>query len=559
MTAPIWMAAPPEVHSALLSSGPGPGPVLAAAGAWNSLSVEYASAADELTALLAEVQAGAWEGPSAESYVAAHAPYLAWLMKASADSAATAAQHEVAAAAYMSALAAMPTLPELAANHVVHGTLLGTNFFGINAIPIAVNEADYARMWVQAATVMGTYQAVSTAAVAATPLADPAPTIVKSAAESGPPNQPPTNISGDNPLGLPQWLRDILNQFGIGNNLLAHDPKIDNVFDQLLSSFLHNFGVNWNPAAGTVNGFTYDQYTNPATLIYWVVRGIEKFEDFQQFFQYLGQNPIVAFQYLGSLILFDWPLHIIEELPFLPELLAPAALVAAAPLAPLAGLAGLAGLAAIPAPPVLPVPVPIAPPTPPLIPALGPTPLAAPAAPATAPAPAPAPTASTVASPAPPPAPPAPAGPGFVPPYAIGSPRVGMGSGMSSSASAGAKKKAPEPEIAAAAAAASARGAARARRRQRAGMRAHGNEFMDMNVEVDPDWGGPPAGVPDASTVASDQGAGNLGFAGTARRETVAEATGLTTLAGDEFGSGPRMPMLPGSWDPDGEASDHAP
>lgn len=176
MTALIWLAIPPETHSALLSAGPGAGPLSTAAESWRSLAATYSDTADELEACLATARTQ-WQGRSSERYVAAHQPFVAWLRATNAAAGTVAARHDAVAHAYRSALAAMPTPAELATNHALHAVLVATNFFGVNTIPIAVNENDYWRMWIQAAAVMSIYQTVAEASRVTVPNA-PAPKIL---------------------------------------------------------------------------------------------------------------------------------------------------------------------------------------------------------------------------------------------------------------------------------------------------------------------------------------------------------------------------------------------
>jgi PPE-repeat protein len=171
-----FAARPPEVNSALIYSGPGAAPMLAAAAGWNNLAAELSTVAASYESVIAELAGGEWLGPASLAMATAVEPYVAWMNTTAAAAERAAAQATASAVAYQNAYAM--TVPPLliAANRTQLAVLVATNILGQNTPAILANEAQYAAMWAQDAAAMYDYAAASASAGALTPLKSPAQT-----------------------------------------------------------------------------------------------------------------------------------------------------------------------------------------------------------------------------------------------------------------------------------------------------------------------------------------------------------------------------------------------
>ncbi|GFG76516.1 PPE family protein [Mycobacterium botniense] len=166
-------ALPPEINSARMYSGPGSGPLLAAATAWDGLANELSFSAGTYSSVIANLTSTGWRGAASTMMAGAVAPYVAWLHDTAARAAQTAAQAKAAVGAYETAFAATVPPPLIEANRAQLAALAASNFFGQNSPAIAATEAEYDEMWAQDAAAMYGYAGSSASATRLTPFSQP--------------------------------------------------------------------------------------------------------------------------------------------------------------------------------------------------------------------------------------------------------------------------------------------------------------------------------------------------------------------------------------------------
>jgi PPE-repeat protein len=168
-----FAARPPEINSALMYSGSGAGPLMAASSSFSALSSELSSNAASYESIVSQL-GSEWTGPSSTAMAASAQTYIGWLTTTSAQLQEAAAAATSSAAAYEAAHAATIPPAVVAANRAQLAALVATNILGQNTPAILANEAMYAEFWAQDAAAMYGYSAAASAASSAlTPLTDP--------------------------------------------------------------------------------------------------------------------------------------------------------------------------------------------------------------------------------------------------------------------------------------------------------------------------------------------------------------------------------------------------
>jgi PPE-repeat protein len=165
---------PPEINSALIYSGAGAGPLMAASSAFNNLSSELSSNAASYESVISQLTGSEWQGPSSQAMAASAQPYIGWLNTTSGQLREAATQAMASAAAYETAFSASIPPPVIAANRATLAALVATNILGQNTPAIAANEAMYGEFWAQDAAAMYGYASASAAAATLSPLTPPA-------------------------------------------------------------------------------------------------------------------------------------------------------------------------------------------------------------------------------------------------------------------------------------------------------------------------------------------------------------------------------------------------
>ncbi len=165
---------PPEINSGRMYAGPGAGPMLAAAAAWDGLAADLHATAADFGSVISGLTSGPWLGPSSASMAAQAAAQVAWLTTTATEAEQAGAQAKAAAAAHAAAFEMTVPPPVIAANRAQLAALVATNILGQNTAAIAATEAHYAEMWAQDATAMYGYAAASQAATSqVTPFTPP--------------------------------------------------------------------------------------------------------------------------------------------------------------------------------------------------------------------------------------------------------------------------------------------------------------------------------------------------------------------------------------------------